>query len=229
MILVSLVILLILNFISFDYDENRIDSMNYIFPMFRGVGLLILYLWGMAWNVYGFTIYKINFRNILEYGSHYSTHFQIMKRAGFFTLVFALMMFLYLLGLEINQSSEVNLPIEYTPFMVWTIYLLYIFFPNREVFNPRGRKYFYLLVKKILLTPIVKMSFLISYASDQLVSFIVPIKDFAYTLCFYTSSFAVEDVKSCLKSDSFDGIIIAYVVAIVPLLIRMMQCFKQAR
>jgi hypothetical protein len=73
------------------------------------------------------------------------------------------------------------------------------------------------------------MSFLLSYASDQLVSFVVPIKDFAYTVCFYTSDFTVDGVKSCLKSDSFDGIIIAYVVAIVPLLIRMIQCFNQAR
>jgi hypothetical protein len=73
------------------------------------------------------------------------------------------------------------------------------------------------------------MTFLLSYASDQLVSFVVPIKDFAYTLCFYTSDFSVNDVKSCLKSDSLDGIIIAYVVALVPLLIRMVQCFNQAR
>lgn len=73
------------------------------------------------------------------------------------------------------------------------------------------------------------MSFLLSFASDQLVSFVVPIKDFAYTLCFYTSDFTVNDVKSCLKSDSFDGVIIAYVVALVPLLIRMIQCYNQAK
>lgn len=97
------------------------------------------------------------------------------------------------------------------------------------MFNPRGRKYFYLLVKNIALSPIVKMSFLLSFASDQLVSFVVPIKDFAYTLCFYTSDFTVNDVKSCLKSDSFDGVIIAYVVALVPLLIRMIQCYNQAK
>ena len=73
------------------------------------------------------------------------------------------------------------------------------------------------------------MSFLLSYASDQAVSFVIPIKDFAYTLCFYTSDFTVKDVKSCLRADSIDGVIIAYVVAIIPLLIRMIQCFNQAR
>lgn len=79
------------------------------------------------------------------------------------------------------------------------------------------------------MSPVVRITFLLSYGTDQLVSFIVPIKDFAYTLCFYTSDFTVNDVKSCLKSDSFDGIIIAYVVALVPLMLRMIQCYKQAK
>lgn len=62
---ISLIVLLVLNFLSLAYDDQSIDSMNYIFPMFRGVGLLILYLWGMAWNAYGFARYRINFKNIL--------------------------------------------------------------------------------------------------------------------------------------------------------------------
>jgi hypothetical protein len=50
------------------------------------------------------------------------------------------------------------------------------------------------------------MSFLISYASDQAVSFVIPIKDFAYTICYYTSqldSLGMEDTKQCLSSNSF--------------------------
>lgn len=99
LILLSLVLLLILDFLKLDNDDSEIDSMTYIFPMFRGVGLLILYLWGMAWNAYGFIKYRINFKLILDYGSHYSNPYQIMKRAGFFTLIFCLMLFLYLVGL----------------------------------------------------------------------------------------------------------------------------------
>lgn len=51
--ILTIILLLAFNLVEIDYD-NRIDSMNYVFPMFRGVGLLILYLWGMAWNSYGF-------------------------------------------------------------------------------------------------------------------------------------------------------------------------------
>ncbi len=93
--LMALILLLIFDLVELVYNDKKVDSMNYVFPMFRGIGLLILYLWGVAWNVYGFTKYRINHRLILEYGSHYSTHFQIMKRAGFFTLVFSMMLLLY--------------------------------------------------------------------------------------------------------------------------------------
>lgn len=200
-----------------------------MFPMFRGVGLLILYLWGMSWNVYGFIKYKINFKLILEYGSHYSNPYQIMKRAGFFTLIFCLMLFLYLVGLEASKNRPTSLPIEYTPFVVWTIYFTYIFFPSKLVFNPKGRTYFYAILKKIFKSPCVKMSFLLSFATDQAVSFVTSIKDFAYTVCFYGSDFSVREVSNCLRAGSLDGIIIGYVAAILPLLFRMIQCFNQAR
>jgi hypothetical protein len=67
--------------------------------MFRGGLVFILYLWGLAWNVYGFTKFNINYKLIFKFDNHYSTYTQIMKRAGFFTLLFLVMFTLYLLGL----------------------------------------------------------------------------------------------------------------------------------
>lgn len=61
----ALFLLLIFDLVELDFNEDKVNSMNYIFPMFRGIGLLILYLWGVAWNVYGFTKYRINHRLIL--------------------------------------------------------------------------------------------------------------------------------------------------------------------
>lgn len=160
--LTALILLLLFGLVELDYNENKVDSMNYIFPMFRGIGLLILYLWGVAWNVYGFTKYRINHRLILEYGSHYSTHFQIMKRAGFFTLVFSLMLLLYCI-IESMTLDDVPIKyvylVEYTPFVVWVLYFAYIFFPNRDVFNPKGRRYFYDLLMKIIFSPIIKVMY----------------------------------------------------------------------
>jgi hypothetical protein len=39
--------------------------MKYVFPMFRGVGLFIFYLWGMAFNVLVYNKFRISYRRIL--------------------------------------------------------------------------------------------------------------------------------------------------------------------
>ena len=228
---IALGLVLILNFLEFDLDDGHINSMTYIFPMFRGIGLLILYIWGTAWNIYSFLKYKVNFRAILEYGAHYSDPYDIMKRAGFFTLIFCIMLFAYLIGLQYNrgQAEHHHVPIEYSPFLVWFFYIGYIFFPSKQVLNPKGRRYFYGLIKQILLSPVVRISFILTFATDHAVSFVTPIKDFAYTVCFYGSDFTVSDVKDCLNVSTVDGVIITYVVAIVPLILRMVQCFRLAR
>jgi hypothetical protein len=154
-----------------------------------------------------------------------------MKKAGFFTLVFCLMLFVYLMGLQYNrnQAEYHHIPIEYAPFFVWCLFLAYTFFPSKQLFNPQGRFYFYGLLRNMLLSPFVKMGFVLSFATDQAVSFITPIKDFAYAVCFYGSDFTVEDVSNCLKASSLDGVIIGYVAALIPLMLRLIQCFNQAR
>lgn len=79
--------------------------------MFRGVGLFILYLWGLGWNVYGFNKFNINYRLILKFDNHYSTYGQIMKRAGFFTVLLLLMYMLFIVGKQYSLNTGHYLPI----------------------------------------------------------------------------------------------------------------------
>lgn len=84
-----------------------------------------------------------------------------MKRAGFFTLVFSLMLLIYCIIESTTIDNEAKSNVElvvYTPFVVWVLYFAYIFFPNRDVFNPKGRRYFYDLLMKIFFSPIIKVS-----------------------------------------------------------------------
>ena len=46
-------------------DTKRIDSLYFIIPMFRGIGLFIFYLWGMAINVFIFNNFRVSYRRIL--------------------------------------------------------------------------------------------------------------------------------------------------------------------
>ncbi len=96
------------------------------------------------------------------------------------------------------------------------------------MFNSKGRMYFYSLLKSILLSPFVKMGFVLSFATDQSVSFITSIKDFAYSICFYGSNFTVAEVSNCLKPSSLNGIIVGYIAALIPLVLRLIQCYRTA-
>lgn len=144
------------------------------------------------------------------------------------------MLLIYFIGLTYNVNKDEDDPrfqIEYTPFVVWLLYVGYIFFPNRDVFNPEGRKYFYRVLKEVFKSPFFKMSFLISWVTDQSVSFVVPIKDLAYTICFYTSDFSdgrQDDAKNCLQKSGMEGFLVAYFIALSPLIFRMAQCYRQA-
>ena len=63
------------------------------------------------------------------------------------------------------------------------------------MFNPEGRKYLYRVIKQVAMSPLGKMSFLMSWVTDQTVSFVIPIKDMGYTICFYTSDFSEGSSK----------------------------------
>ena len=67
------------------------------FPLFRGVILIILYMWLLAWNVYVWTKSNINYRLIFKFNYHYSTFNHIMTRMMCFSSIF-LIMFIWGLG-----------------------------------------------------------------------------------------------------------------------------------
>jgi hypothetical protein len=53
-----------------DVDGNELFPK--IFPIFRGVGLMIIYVWLLAWNVYVWTSYHVNYKLIFRFNYHYS-------------------------------------------------------------------------------------------------------------------------------------------------------------
>jgi hypothetical protein len=61
----------------------------------------------------------------------------------------------------------------------------------------------------------------------------LPIKDLGYTFCFFTSDFnngnPIQVRRNCLDKTAFQGFVIAYLIAIAPLVFRMIQCFRQAK
>ena len=48
------------------------EKFKYGFPLFRGIGIIIAYIWLLAWNVYGWTKYNVNYKLVFDFNYHYS-------------------------------------------------------------------------------------------------------------------------------------------------------------
>mmetsp|Transcript_37702 Transcript_37702/g.33721 ORF Transcript_37702/g.33721 Transcript_37702/m.33721 type:complete len:85 (+) Transcript_37702:950-1204(+) len=79
------------------------------------------------------------------------------------------------------------------PLIVWCLFLGYMFFPSKTAFNGQGRLFTFKLFQEILMSPFKTPEFRVIWATDQLASFVVPLKDFEYTVCFYASSTLEEE------------------------------------
>jgi hypothetical protein len=149
-------------------NENDNTLFKDIFPIFRGIGLIILYNMLLAWNVYGWSKYQVNYKLIFQFGNHASDINDILTRGAFFSVIFLIMFMWYIMiALDGFLARYIDwLPKEYTPLVVWICFILYIFFPSKKYFNPEGRKYFINILKEIIYTPFMPLTFRIIWASD---------------------------------------------------------------
>jgi len=219
-------ILILTVFGGLDVDSDAL--FRDVFPMFRGIAAFILYIWLLAWNVYGWTKANINYKLIFGFNYHFSQVSEILKRASFFTMLF-LFMFLWYVVLRNNfgQLTEflAFLPKEFTPILVWLAFLGYLFFPSKLYFNPQGRIYTYKILRDIFFRPFSTVSFKIAWSTDQLASFVGPLKDLEYTMCYYSGDFFndPDHVKYCQSRKRFSS---GFVVAFIPLFLRIVQCLR---
>lgn len=210
-----------------DLDVDDDELFRDVFPMFRGIGAFILYIWLLAWNVYGWTTANINYKLIFGFNYHFSQVSEILKRAAFFSMIFLLMFLWYIiLRQKLGKLADVLafLPKEFTPLVVWLLFLGYLFFPSTKILNPLGRIYSYRLLRDIFFKPFEKIAFRIAWSTDQLVSFVLPLKDLEYTICFYSGNFFNNDhVSYCQSKKRFSS---GFIVAFIPLLYRILQCLS---
>jgi hypothetical protein len=73
----------------------------------------------------------------------------------------------------------------YLAAVVWFLFLTYLIVPI-PYFNSKGRIYMFKLIFSAMVAPLHHVEFSIVWITDQFVSLITPLKDFAYTICYYT-------------------------------------------
>ena len=105
-----------------------------------------MYMWFLALNVYGIYLgfmflgwnyYNINYKLIFNFNHHYSTFYEIMRRALIFTIIFFETFLFYTkyshnirIGEEVFSEYK-----EYLPLVIWVCFFIYLFFPSKELFN----------------------------------------------------------------------------------------------
>ena len=92
---------------------------------------------------------------------------------------------IYLLCIsEILHIEEPFRP-QHLVLIVYISAFAYILAPC-NIFNPTGRKYAFNLFLRSIASPFIGVDFTIVWMTDQWQSLITPMRDVAYTMCYYT-------------------------------------------
>lgn len=230
----STILVLVIMFLAIEgHFEDKSHFFSHIFPIFRGGLFIVLYIFLLAFNVYVWNRYNINYRRIFKFNHHYSTLSQILKRGMFFYSVLLLTFLWYVL-----IKADLGLFSRYLDFLpdeiiicsvFWVLLFGYMFFPSKRYFNGDGRLYVFNLLKRILFMSMCHVDFCINWATDQMVSFVTPLKDLEYTLCFFIESGLKVDENEIKAVCSQKTIYIGFAAAAIPLFLRMIQCMRSLR
>lgn len=171
------------------FSYNPSEFVIYMVPIFRGTLALFIYIFFLGINVYGWETFNIDYKKILEIELHFSSSFKVIKRAFGFIAIW-LVFFCYC---AISNSNMVKggmifnrqLSLYMAP-MPTFLFICYMIFPSKSVFNYEGRIWTFKVMKDILVEPFTKgiICFRTAFVFNQLFSFLILISDFVYTLCY---------------------------------------------
>jgi len=210
----------------FDFDIDNDPDFKSIFPMFRGFFIVCLYWWILGLDVHFWNKAHISYKVIFKFDNHFSTSLEIYKRASIFTFILLIAILFYLI-----KRANINFlfgilnpaPAHIFPLICWICFFIYMFCPFK-IFNYQGRKFLFDLTGESIASFLMKTDFRHVWFIDQLTTFIAPIRDMEYTLCYYAYYNAPQNIidQYCNKTRG-----VYLFIAYFPNIIRILQCCKQ--
>jgi len=157
----------------------------------------------LGFDLYFFEKYKISHRLIFKFNDHhYSTSADLLKLAGIFTTAFLALFLLYLLKISNVYNTETGFRSEYYVLIVYALVFLYMLVPL-PLFNHKGRLFALKLIGESLISPIFGVTFSIAWMTDQWISLSTPLRDLAYTICYYSRlDFEKVSVNPCTATST---------------------------
>ena len=211
----------------YDIDMDHDVEFKSVFPMFRGFFIVCLYWWVHGLNVLVWSKADISYRVIfLINDSKYSTPIEIFKRAAIFTFILLLCLLIYMIkriwaGAFFGILDPI--PINTLPLICWGSIIVYTFCPF-DIWNYDGRAYLGTLCKESLGSFLLKTGFRHVFFINQMCSFIAPMRDIEYTICYYAYYDAPLWAKKeyCNKTRE-----VYFFIAFLPNFLRILQNIKE--
>ena len=171
----------------YDIDMDKDEEFKSVFPMFRGFFIVCFYWWIHGLNILVWTKADISYRVIFGIDSKYSTPIEIFKRAAIFTFILLLCLLIYMIkriwaGAFFGIFEPI--PINCLPLICWGALIIYLFCPF-DIWNYDGRAFLGDLAKESLGSFLLKTEFKHVFLINQVCTFIAPMRDMEYTICYY--------------------------------------------
>jgi hypothetical protein len=210
----------------YDIDMDRDVEFKSVFPMFRGFFIVCLYWWVHGLNILIWTKADISYRVIFQIESQYSTPIEIFKTAAVFTFILLSCVLVYMIkriyaGAFFGMFDPI--PINTLPLICWGSLLVYIFCPF-DIWNYSGRDFLGQLAKESFGSFLLKTSFRHVFFMGQMCSFIAPLRDIEYTVCYYAYYDAPlwAKIEYCKKTRG-----VYFFIAFLPNFLRILQNIKE--
>ena len=210
----------------YDIDMDNDIEFKSVFPMFRGFFIVCLYWWMHGINILVWRKADISYRIIFQVDINYSSPIEIFKRAAIFTFILLTSLLIYMVK-RIWSGAFFGIldpiPIRRIPLICWCSLLIVVFCPFR-IWNYEGRAWLGKLAKESLVSFLFKTGFRHVFFMSQLCSFIAPMRDIEYTICYYAYYDAPLWAKQeyCKKTRG-----VYFFIAFFPNFIKILQSIRE--
>ncbi|KAG8192346.1 hypothetical protein JTE90_002166 [Oedothorax gibbosus] len=202
---------------------NTPDNWRIAVRLYRGSLLIILFLFLIGINVYGWRTSGVNHVLIFELDprNHLSEQ-HLMEIAAISSVMWSLSVLAFLF------SDALSIPAYANPLMLVILLLAFLFNPTRTM---RHHARFWLLrvLGRIVTAPLFHVGFADFWLADQLNSLVPVLVDFQYFVCFYVTSVNWEVNTDSNKCVDDVGLISRPIVACLPAWFRFAQCLRRYR
>ena len=212
----------------YDIDMDNDIEFKSVFPMFRGFFIVCLYWWMHGLTILIWTEADISYKIIFQVDNNYSSPIEIFKRASIFTFILLTSLLIYMVkriwaGAFFGIFDPI--PIRCIPLICWISLLIVVFCPFR-IWNYSGRAWLGNLAKESLVSFLFKTGFRHVYFMSQMCSFIAPMRDIEYTICYYAYYDAPIPIKKeyCKNTRGM-----YFFIAFFPNFIKILQSIREIK